>query len=141
AFGIGHGDEVITTPLSFFATAEAITRVGATPVFADVDETTFNIDPQKVEQQITPLTKAILPVHLFGQPVSMDAIKQIAHDSSLVVVGDVCQAFEATYERKPVGSLGDDASFSFFPTKNLWTIGYGEIVTTSNHEVVAQIRP
>ncbi|HLR09302.1 MAG TPA: DegT/DnrJ/EryC1/StrS family aminotransferase [Bacillota bacterium] len=140
AFGIGHGDEVITTPLSFFATAEAITRVGATPVFADVDETTFNIDPQKVEQQITPLTKAILPVHLFGQPVSMDAIKQIAHESSLVVIEDACQAFGATYQGKPVGALGDAACFSFFPTKNLSTIGDGGIVTTSNHEVAAKIR-
>src|SRR5699024_7213339 len=93
AYGIGKGDEVITTPYSFFATAEAITRVGATPIIADVDRETFNLDPNRVEEKVTAKTKAILPVHLFGQPAEMDKINAIAAEHALVVIEDACQAF------------------------------------------------
>jgi dTDP-4-amino-4,6-dideoxygalactose transaminase len=132
AFGIGKGDEVITSPFTFFASAEAISRVGATPVFADVTPDTFNIDPLKIEEKITDATKAILPVHIFGQSADMDEIMAIAKKHKLVVIEDACQAFGATYKNKPVGSLGDAACFSFFPTKNLGTLGDGGIITTSN---------
>ena len=140
AFGIGEGDEVITTPFTFFATAEAITRVGATPVFVDVEKDTFNINPKRIEEKITPATKAILPVHIFGQPAKMDEINQIAKNYQLIVIEDACQAFGATYQGKEVGSLGDAACFSFFPTKNLSTIGDGGLVTTSNPEIAEKIR-
>ncbi len=140
AYGIGAGDEVITTPYTFFATAEAISRRGATPVFADVEPDTYNINPSHVEALITTKTKAILPVHLFGQPVEMDSLNQIAKKHGLVVIEDACQAFGATYKGKPVGSLGDAACFSFFPTKNLGTMGDGGMIVTSDPLLASQIR-
>ena len=140
AYGIGKGDEVITTPFTFFATAEAITRVGAVPVFVDVDEKTFNLDPNKISEKISTSTKAIMPVHLFGQPAKMDAINKIAKKHNLIVIEDACQAFGAKYKGKEVGSLGDAACFSFFPTKNLGTIGDGGIVTTSDPILAQKIR-
>ena len=140
AYGIGEGDEVITTPFTFFATAEAISKVGATPVFADVDSRTYNLDPKKIEGEITPATKAIMPVHLFGQPADMDEINKIAKAHELIVVEDACQAFGATYKGKAAGSLGDAACFSFFPTKNLGTMGDGGMITTSNPKLAEKIR-
>ncbi|ETI67137.1 DegT/DnrJ/EryC1/StrS family aminotransferase [Neobacillus vireti] len=140
AYGIGVGDEVITTPFTFFASAEAISRVGAVPVFADVDPGTYNIDPAEIERRITTATKAIIPVHLFGQPVDMDKITEIAKKHGLLVIEDACQAFGATYKNKRVGSLGDAACFSFFPTKNLGTMGDGGIITTSDVELAGKIR-
>lgn len=140
AFGIGKGDEVITTPFTFFATAEAIESVGATPVFVDVDEQTFNMDPRQIEEKITPRTKAILLVHLFGQSASMEDINNIAKKHGLYVIEDACQAFGASYKGRPIGSLGDAACFSFFPTKNLSTMGDGGMVTTSNKTVANKIR-
>ncbi|MFE8695022.1 DegT/DnrJ/EryC1/StrS family aminotransferase [Cytobacillus sp. FJAT-53684] len=140
AYGIGEGDEVITTPFTFFATAEAITRVGATPVFVDVDRTSFTIDPNKVAEKISSTTKAIIPVHLFGQPSDMTEIMLLAKENKLLVIEDACQAFGATYNGKNIGSIGDAACFSFFPTKNLGTMGDGGIITTSNHLVAEKIR-
>ncbi|HLR52172.1 MAG TPA: DegT/DnrJ/EryC1/StrS family aminotransferase [Candidatus Avamphibacillus sp.] len=140
AYGIGKGDEVITTPYSFFATAEAITRVGATPIFADVDRETFNLDPNKVEEKVTAKTKAILPVHLFGQPAEMDKINAIAAEHALVVIEDACQAFGATYKGRQIGALGDAACFSFFPTKNLSTMGDGGVITTSDTDLAKRLR-
>ncbi|MCY9270038.1 DegT/DnrJ/EryC1/StrS family aminotransferase, partial [Bacillus licheniformis] len=107
AFGIGKGDEVITTPFTFFATAEAVSRVGAEPVFADVDPETYNLDPKKIEEKITPATKAIIPVHIFGQPADMDEIMELAKKHGLLVIEDACQAFGASYKERPVGSIGD----------------------------------
>lgn len=139
AHGIKEGDEVITTPYSFFATAEAISRVGATPVFVDVDRQTYNIDARKISANITAETRAILPVHLFGLPADMDNINRIAKEHNLVVIEDACQALGATYKERKVGSLGDAACFSFFPTKNLSTMGDGGIITTSNHELAHEL--
>lgn len=138
--GIGKGDEVITTPFTFFASAEAVSRVGATPVFADVDPLTFNINPFEIEKRITSATKAIIPVHLFGQPADMDEINNVAKKHGLIVIEDACQAFGSTYKEKPVGSLGDAACFSFFPTKNLGTMGDGGIITTSDPKLAETIR-
>jgi len=140
AFGIGEGDEVITSPFTFFASAEAISRVGATPVFADIDPVTYNIDPKDVEKKITSATKAIIPIHLFGQPADMDEIMDIAKNHSLYVIEDACQAFGATYKDRPVGSLADAACFSFFPTKNFGTMGDGGVITTSDKNLAATIR-
>lgn len=140
AYGIGSGDEVITSPFTFFASAEAISRVGATPVFVDVDSETYTIDPLKIIEKITPKTKAIIPVHLFGQSADMDEIMNIAKKHNLIVIEDACQAFGATYKGSPVGSLGNAACFSFFPTKNLGTLGDGGIITTSDEIVANKIR-
>ncbi|MED4600506.1 DegT/DnrJ/EryC1/StrS family aminotransferase [Paenibacillus validus] len=140
AYGIGPGDEVITTPFTFFASAEAVSRVGATPVFADIDPQTYNIDPARIEEKITPATKAIIPVHLFGQPADMDEMMSIANKRGLVVIEDACQAFGAEYKGRRVGSIGHAACFSFFPTKNLGTIGDGGLITTSDKEVAQRIR-
>ncbi|KYC87140.1 hypothetical protein B4102_4075 [Heyndrickxia sporothermodurans] len=140
AYGISAGDEVITSPFTFFASAEAISRVGATPVFVDVDPESYNIDPLKIEEKITSATKAIIPVHLFGQSADMDEIMKIAKKHNLIVIEDACQAFGATYKGTPVGSLGDAACFSFFPTKNLGTLGDGGIITTSDLGLAKQIR-
>ena len=140
ACGIGEGDEVITTPFSFFATAEAITRVGAKVIFADVNSRTFNLEPANIEEKITTATKAIIPVHLFGQPAPMDDINKIATKYNLVVIEDACQAFGAQYKGRPIGSLGHIACFSFFPTKNLSTIGDGGMVTTSDEAIATKIK-
>jgi dTDP-4-amino-4,6-dideoxygalactose transaminase len=129
---IGAGDEVITTPFTFFATVGAISRVGATPVFVDIDPDTFNIDPAKIEEKITPRTKAIIPVHLFGQCCDMDAINAVAKKHDLVVIEDACQAIGAEFKGQRAGSMGDYGCFSFFPSKNLGCFGDGGIVTTND---------
>lgn len=140
ACDIGRGDEVITTPFTFFATAEAIVNVGATPVFVDVDEGTYNIQAKEIESKITNETKAIMPVHLFGRPAEMDEIKRLAEKYNLHVIEDACQAFGATYKGKKVGGIGDAGCFSFFPTKNLFTVGDGGIVTTMDQTLADRIR-
>lgn len=140
ACGIGPGDEVITTPYTFFATAEAIVHAGAKPVFVDVDERTYNIDPNLIEPAITERTRAILPVHLFGHPADMDPILAIARRYNLRVIEDAAQAFGAEYKGRKVGSLGDAAAFSFFPSKNLGAYGDGGLVTTNSDEVAELAR-
>lgn len=135
AMGIGEGDEVITTPFTFFATAEAISAVGATPVFVDVNKEDFNIDATKIEEKITNKTKAIIPVHIFGQCADMDSINEIAKKHNLFVVEDACQAIGGKYKGKRIGSLGDVACFSFFPTKNLGCAGDGGMIVTDNDEI------
>ena len=134
AAGIGPGDEVITVPFTFFATVAAIGYAGATTVFVDIDPQTFNIDVRKIEAAITTRTRAILLVHLYGQPAQMDAILEIARRHQLIVIEDAAQAHGAEYQGRRVGSLGDLACFSFYPTKNLGAAGEGGLVTTSNPE-------
>ena len=135
ALGIKEGDEVITTPFTFFATAEAISVVGAKPVFVDVKLNDFNIDPEKIEAAITERTKAIMPVHIFGTPADMDDINEIAKKHNLYVIEDACQAIGAEYKGIKVGGIGDIACFSFFPTKNLGTYGDGGLITTNSDEL------
>ena len=113
ALGIGEGDEVITTPFTFFATAETVAMIGATPVFVDVCEDTYNMDPSKIEEKITDKTKAILPVHIFGQPADMNAISAIAKKHNLFVIEDACQAVGSAFGNKMIGSIGDAACFSW----------------------------
>lgn len=132
ALDIGEGDEVITVAFTFVATTEAIGIVGAKPVFVDIDPDTFNIDVKKIENAITPKTKAILPVHLYGQPCDMDVILDIAKKYDLYVIEDCCQAIGATFKGKMVGSFGDVGCFSFFPTKNLGAMGDGGLLTTNS---------
>ena len=134
AMGIKEGDEVITTPFSFIATANSILYVGAKPVFADIDEKTFNVSPESVAEKITGKTKAIMPVHLYGQPCDMKTLKEIAGDHRLMILEDACQSHGAEYENKRVGSFGDAAAFSFYPTKNM-TTSEGGIITTDNKEI------
>jgi dTDP-4-amino-4,6-dideoxygalactose transaminase len=129
---IGEGDEVITTAFTFVATAEAIGLVNAKPVFADIDKDTFNIDPKDIEAKITPRTKAIIPVHLYGQPCDMDKIMDIAKRYNLYVIEDCCQAVGAQYKGKKAGTFGDIGCFSFFPTKNLGAMGDGGIAVTNS---------
>lgn len=138
AHGIGPGDEVITTPFSFVATANSVLFTGAKPVFADIREDTFNIDPQSILEKITPRTKAIIPVHLYGQSADMKAIMEIAEDKELIIIEDACQAHGATFEGKGVGSFGEGA-FSFYPTKNM-TTGEGGIITTNDKSVAEKAR-
>ncbi len=140
ALGVGPGDEVITTPFTFFATAEAISLVGATPVFVDIDPRTFNINPDLIAPAITPRTKAILPVHLYGLPAEMDPILEIAQAHGLKVLEDCAQAFGATYGGRKVGTLGDAGAFSFFPTKNLGGYGDGGLIVTNDDEVAGRAR-
>lgn len=135
SMGIGEGDEVITTPFTFFATAETISAVGATPVFVDVDKETFNIDVTKIEEKITSKTKAIMPVHIFGQSADMDEINEIAKKHKLYVIEDACQAIGGKYRGRKIGTLGDVACFSFFPTKNLGCAGDGGMIVTDNDEI------
>lgn len=131
--GIGKGDEVITTPFSFAATANSVLYVGARPVFVDIDPKTYNINPEKIEEAITDKTKAIMPVHLYGQPADMDPINKIAKGHDLKVIEDAAQAHGAIYKGKKVGNLGDMACFSFYPTKNI-TTSEGGIITTNDDE-------
>ncbi len=140
ALDIGPGDEVITVSFSFFATAEAISNVGATPVFVDVDFDTFLIDHKLIKEAITPFTKAILPVHLFGSPVDMTAITAIAQEYGLKVIEDCAQAAGTLYNNQPVGSFGDVGCFSFFPTKNLGSAGDGGAITTHDFSIAERIR-
>jgi dTDP-4-amino-4,6-dideoxygalactose transaminase len=140
ALGIGPGDEVITTPFTFFATAESISNVGATPVFVDIDPITFNIDPELIEPAITPRTKAILPVHLFGHPAEMGRIMSIAAAHGLKVVEDCAQAMGAEYEGRKVGTFGQANAFSFFPSKNLGAFGDAGLVTTDDDQVAELAR-
>ncbi len=135
ALGIGAGDEVITTPFTFFATAESISAVGATPVFVDIRPDTYNLDEKKIEAKITPKTKAIMPVHIFGQPCEMDKINEIAKKHNLYVIEDACQAVGAMYKGKKAGNLADIACFSFFPTKNLGCAGDGGMITTNDEKL------
>jgi dTDP-4-amino-4,6-dideoxygalactose transaminase len=140
AANIGPGDEVITVPNTFVATVAAICYTGATPVFVDIDPATFTMDPQLIEAAITPRTKAILPVHLYGQAADMDPIIEIARKHDLVVIEDAAQAHAAEYKGRRVGSLGDMACFSFYPGKNLGAYGEGGMVVTSNPEYARTIR-
>jgi dTDP-4-amino-4,6-dideoxygalactose transaminase/acetyltransferase-like isoleucine patch superfamily enzyme len=139
ALGVGPGDEVVTTPLSFFATAGSVARLGARPVFADVDPESMNLDPAAVRAAITPRTKAILPVHLFGRPCSLELF-DLASSLGIPVVEDAAQALGATTARGPVGSLGTLACFSFFPTKNLGALGDGGLVTTNDDQLAERVR-
>lgn len=140
ALGIGMDDEVITTPFTFFATAEAISVVGAKPVFVDVNLEDFNIDVNQIEKAITSKTKAIMPVHIFGTPADMDKINEIAKKYKLYVIEDACQAIGAKYKDKMVGSLSDIACFSFFPTKNLGTYGDGGLIATNSDNLASICR-
>ena len=137
---IGPGDEVITVPFTFVATAAAILYAGARPVFVDIDPQSFTIDVNQIERAITPRTKAILPVHLYGQPADMDPILDIARRHGLVVIEDAAQAHGAEYKGKRVGGLGDLGCFSFYPAKNLGAYGEGGIVVTNNPEYDRTIR-
>jgi dTDP-4-amino-4,6-dideoxygalactose transaminase len=132
AAGIGAGDEVITVPFTFIATAAAISYAGATPVFVDVDAITLTMDVSQIEAAITPRTKALLPVHLYGHPADMDPILEIARKHNLVVIEDCAQAHGATYKGRTVGSLGDYGCFSFYPSKNLGAYGEGGMVVTNS---------
>lgn len=139
ALGIGPGDEVITTPFTFVATSEAICMTGARPVFVDIDPVTFNIDPRKIEPVITERTRAILPVHLYGQPCDMDAIIAIAETHGLSIVEDCAQAIGAKYKGRAVGTFGEVGCFSFFPSKNLGGMGDGGMVTTNSPELFERV--
>ena len=140
ALNIKEGDEVITTPFSFFATSEAIATVGAKPVFVDIKLNDLNIDPALIESAITKKTKAILPVHIFGAPCAMDEINSIAKKHNLAVIEDACQAIGAKYKGKSIGSLGDIGCFSFYPTKNLGAFGDGGMMTTNSDELACVLR-
>ena len=140
ALGVGDGDEVITSPYSFFASAGCIARLGARPVFVDIDPTTFNIDSTKIEGAITPSTKAILPIHLFGQCANMVDILQIADIHNLPVIEDAAQALGAEVQGKRAGSLGKIGCFSFFPSKNLGAFGDAGMVVTNDDQLAEKIR-
>src|SRR5450631_1013582 len=140
AAGVGAGDEVITVPFTFVASVAAVTYSGARPILVDIDPRTFTMDPAAIEAAITPRTKAILPVHLYGQPADMDPIMEVARRRHLVVIEDAAQAHGAKYKGRPVGSIGDMACFSFYPGKNLGAYGEGGAVTTNNAEHARTVR-
>ena len=141
ALGLKPGDEVVTTPYSFFATAGAIWRTGAKPVFVDIEPESFNIDPALIEAAITPNTRAIIPVHLYGQAADMDPIVEIARKHKLFVLEDAAQAIGAAYQGKRTGTLGDAAAFSFYPSKNLGGFGDAGMVTTNDPDARQADRP
>jgi len=140
ALGIGPGDEVITTPLSAAYTALAIALVGATPIFADIDPTRLTIDPERIAEAIGPRTRAVLPVHLYGQPADMAAIGRLAAQHHLAIVEDCCQAHLATSGGRPVGTFGDAGAFSFYPTKNLGALGDGGAIVTNDPALAERLR-
>jgi dTDP-4-amino-4,6-dideoxygalactose transaminase len=139
ALDIGAGDEVVTTPYTFFATAGCISRVGAKPVFVDIDPATFNIDPLRIESAITPRTKAIMPVHLFGQCADMDPILDVARKHKLPVIEDAAQAIGSEYKGRRAGSMGTVGCFSFFPSKNLGAVGDAGAVTTNDDALARRL--
>lgn len=140
ACDIRAGDEVITTPFTFFASAETISKIGAMPVFVDVEQDTFNLDPKKIKEKITARTKAILPVHIFGHPVDLDPILDIAKKYNLKVIEDCAQAIGAEYNGKRVGAIGDVGTLSFYPTKNLGGAGDGGMIITNNHKITEKVK-
>ena len=140
ACGIGQGDEVITVPTTFMATAEAITFCGARPAFVDINDCTYTMDPAELEGALTPRTKAIIPVHLFGQPADMDPILDFARKHDLFVIEDAAQAHGAEYKGRKVGTLGDAGCFSFYPGKNLGAFGEAGAVVTDNVELQEKVR-
>lgn len=140
ALGVGPGDEVITSPFTFVSPLEAILRLGARPVLVDIDPRTFNLDPKQIESRITPRTRALLPVHLFGQAADMTAIMEIARQRNLYVVEDMAQALDAAHKGWPVGSFGDLGCVSFFPTKNLGAAGDGGMVFCDDDELARKVR-
>ena len=135
ACGIKPGDEVITTPFTFIATAGAISHCGAIPVFVDIDRRTYNIDTNQIEAKVTAKTRAIIPVHLFGQPAEMDAILRLSKKYNIKIVEDCAQALSAKYKGKSVGSIGDAGCFSFFPSKNLGAFGDGGMIVTNDPQI------
>jgi dTDP-4-amino-4,6-dideoxygalactose transaminase len=140
ALNIGEGDEVITTPFSFFATAESISSVGATPIFVDIDTNSFNINPEAIKSQITSRTKAIMPVHLYGNSSAMDRITEIASEYRLKIIEDCAQSFGAKFDGKHTGTIGDVGAYSFFPSKNLGAYGDGGLIATNNDQVAETAR-
>jgi dTDP-4-amino-4,6-dideoxygalactose transaminase len=140
AYGIKENDEVITTPFTFFASAETTSVVGAIPVFVDIDEKTLCIDADKIEEKITSRTKAIIPVHIFGQMCDMDKIMEIARKHNLIVIEDACQAIGAEYKGRKAGSIGHVGCYSFFPTKNLGAYGDGGMIVTNDTEIYEKIK-
>lgn len=140
ALGVGPGDEVITSPFTFFASAEVISQVGATPVFVDIEPDTYNLDASKLRAAITPRTKAIIPVHIFGQLADLDEIMAIAKENNLPVIEDACQAIGAVYKGQKAGSIGTAGCFSFFPTKNLGGYGDSGMIVTNDDELAKKIR-
>jgi|SRR5208337_3807784 len=139
ALGLGHGDQVITSPFTFFATAGSIARTGATPVFVDIDPQTYNIDPARIEKAVTAHTRAIVPVHLFGQMCDMDPIMEIARRHGLGVIEDAAQSITATYKGRKAGSIGTVGCFSFFPSKNLGAAGDGGMIVTSDESLYERL--
>src|SRR6267378_1577099 len=140
SMGIEQRDEVVTTPFSFFATSNAVIHAGAQPRFADVENGGFNLDPAKVETKLTPMTRAIVPVHLYGQPSRMDEFRDLAEDKGISIVEDACQAHGAEYDGKRVGSLGRVGCFSFYTSKNMTVCGDGGMIVTSDEEVADAAR-
>lgn len=140
ALGIGPGDEVITTPFTFIGTSEAISYTGATPVFVDIQENTFNIDPGAIERAITPRTRAVMPVHLYGQAADLDPIVALCRKHGLRLVEDCAQSYGARYRGRMTGSFGDFGCFSFYPSKNLGAFGDGGMVTTGDAQLAAEVR-
>jgi dTDP-4-amino-4,6-dideoxygalactose transaminase len=140
AEGIGPGDEVITTPYTFFATAGAIARLGATPVFVDIDPATYNLDPSQIPSRVTGKTRAIIPVHLYGQMADMDVVMRVAGERGLVVIEDAAQAIGAEYKGRRAGSIGHYGCFSFFPSKNLGAAGDGGMVVTNDAQRAEKLR-
>ena len=140
ALGVGPGDEVITTPYTFVATSWAISYVGAKPVYVDIDDATFNMDPKQVERAITPRTKALLPVHLYGNPLDLDPLLEIARHAKLPLVEDAAQAHGATYKGKMVGTFGEMSCYSFYPGKNLGACGEGGALVTNQDAFAARAR-
>ncbi len=140
ACGIKNGDEVITTPFTFVATTEAICRTGAKPVFVDIDPRTYNLDVNQIEKKITPFTKAILPVHLYGHPAQMDAILELTRKHKVRIIEDAAQAMGAEFHGRKVGSFGDAGCLSFFPSKNLGGYGDGGMIITNDEEISVGIK-
>lgn len=140
ALGVEPGDEVVTSPLTAAFTALAVSRIGARPVFADVDATTLTLSPESVRERVTPRTKAVVPVHLYGNACAMDAIETLAAELDVAVVEDACQAHGASYRGKPLGSMGRTGTFSFYPTKNLGALGDGGFVVTDDAELASRVR-